>query len=68
MGRLCSKTDVTYRALHSLRHTAGTRLMRQTGNPQTVQKFLGHASISTTSIYMKWSDDGLKAALGEWMV
>jgi len=26
----------------------------------------GHASIETTHIYVKWNDQGLKKAVGEW--
>jgi hypothetical protein len=31
LRRLCSSAGVTYQAMHSLRHQAGTRLYRQTG-------------------------------------
>ena len=65
MKQLCMKAGVDYKAIHSLRHTAGTRLMRKAHDPQMVQKFLGHSSIGTTSIYTKWSDDGLRTAIEE---
>jgi integrase len=34
---------------HDLRHTAGMRTLRTTGNMKTTQKLLGHSDISTTS-------------------
>lgn len=36
---------------HVLRHTAATRLLRETGNLRVVQDFLGHANVATTQIY-----------------
>jgi integrase len=34
---------------HDLRHTAGMRTLRSTGNLKTTQRLLGHSDISTTS-------------------
>lgn len=36
---------------HDLRHTAATRLLRETGNLKLAQKLLGHTAIATTSKY-----------------
>lgn len=33
---------------HALRHTAATKLLRQTGNPKLVQRYLGHSDVATT--------------------
>lgn len=65
MKQLCMKAGVDYKAIHSLRHTAGTRLMRKAHDPQMVQKFLGHSSISTAQIYIKYADDQLRAVIEE---
>ncbi len=42
---------------HGLRHTAGTRLVRVTGNLKLAQKLLGHASITTTAAYYAHADE-----------
>jgi len=50
--------------MHKARHTAGQRLLDDTGNLKAVQKFLGHASIRTTAdIYVDWDIDQLTASL-----
>jgi len=36
---------------HTLRHTAGTRLLKKTGNHKLVQKYLGHSDVATTLRY-----------------
>ncbi len=42
--------------LHSLRHSALTTLMRQTGDLHRVQRMAGHASPTTTAqAYLSWS-------------
>jgi integrase len=33
---------------HALRHTAATKLLRRTGNPKLVQRYLGHSDVATT--------------------
>ena len=48
---------------HTLRHTAATMLLRRTGNLILVQRFLGHASVSTTQIYTHVALDELAAAV-----
>lgn len=46
--------------MHKARHTAGQRVLDQTGNLKAVQKLLGHASIQTTAdIYTDWDLDQL---------
>lgn len=48
---------------HDLRHTAATRVLRQTGNLRLVQRLLGHANIATTARYSHVTQDDLRAAL-----
>lgn len=49
---------------HGLRHTAGTRVTRQTGNLKLAQKLLGHASVTTTAaFYAHATEEDLRAAL-----
>lgn len=51
---------------HGLRHTAGTRVTRQTGNLKLAQKLLGHASLATTAgFYAHATEDDLRKALDE---
>ncbi len=53
-------------SFHGLRHTAGTRITRQTGNLKIAQKVLGHADISTTSkFYAHATEDDVRTALDE---
>lgn len=47
---------------HSMRHTAGTSFYRRTQNIVLTQRFMRHASIETTMIYMHVSDEELLRA------
>jgi integrase/recombinase XerD len=40
--------------LHRFRHTFGTLLARETGDPRTVQKRMGHSSLETTMRYFDY--------------
>jgi len=48
---------------HTLRHTFGTDLYRETKNLRMVQKSLGHSHISTAEIYTHIVDDELEAGM-----
>jgi len=50
---------------HTLRHTFATDLLRQTKNLRLVQKALGHANITTTTIYTHIVDEELEEAFKE---
>jgi len=63
---LAARAGVPYRGLHSLRHTAGTRLVAETGSIELAAGLLGHSSLDTARVYAKWSDKGLRAVLGGW--
>ena len=45
---------------HSLRHTLGTKVLKQTGNLRIVQKVLGHSHISTTTLYTHLTDEDVE--------
>lgn len=51
------------RRIHGLRHHAGTRILRQTGNLKTAQRLLGHVDIASTMRYVHTVEDELRAAL-----
>jgi integrase len=48
---------------HDLRHTRGTRILRNTGNLAVAQKALAHRSIKTTLRYAHASDDDVRRGL-----
>ncbi|HEX7856122.1 MAG TPA: site-specific integrase [Sphingobium sp.] len=48
---------------HDLRHTRGTRILRQTGNLAAAQKALRHSNIKTTLRYAHAFDDDVRNAL-----
>ena len=62
----CELAGQPYLGFHAFRHTAGTRLARETGNLQLVAAHLGHADVSTAAIYAKWSDQALEHAVAAW--
>jgi len=66
MRRLCARAGVPYKGIHSLRHTAGTRLFRETESMEDTARHLGHASTDTTRVYAKWSNTRLQATVGQW--
>jgi len=66
LRRLTVAAGVPYRGYHALRHYCGTRLMRDTGDLDTVARVLGHSSIETARAYAKWSDQGAKTAIRRW--
>lgn len=52
--------------LHRLRHAAGTRMMRETGNLQEVAELLGHAQLDTARVYAAWANDTQRRVIGQW--
>ena len=56
--REAEEAGVPYRVTpHMFRHTAATRYARKYGNPQLVQKLLGHTNIRTTEVYFHINED-----------
>ncbi|WP_456447676.1 tyrosine-type recombinase/integrase [Oceanithermus sp.] len=52
-----------YRGAHMLRHTAGTRFYRATGDLHVTARLLGHANVNTSAIYAKMDLEGLRDAV-----
>ncbi len=66
LAALCVAAGVEYKGIHAFRHYCGTRLVGEGGDLEMAARHLGHASIETTRIYVKWNDQGLKRAVSEW--
>lgn len=48
---------------HCLRHTAATDALHAGCDIRTVQKFLGHSTVTTTERYLPWEVDDLRRAV-----
>lgn len=59
----CRRAGITGLVFHDLRREFGSRLMESGAEPHTVRDFLGHASIATTSRYLRSTSQGLERAL-----
>jgi len=66
MKWLCEKAGVKAKGVHSLRHSAGTRVYQETSDLEAAARHLGHQSIETTRVYAKWSDTTLKNTVSNW--
>lgn len=56
MGRWLRAAGVAEGGGHGLRHTMATQLLRGGADVRDVQNALGHASLSSTSVYLPFSD------------
>lgn len=65
--RIAAEAGVAERGLHSLRHTAGTRLYGQTHDLLQVAAQLGHAHVATSQTYAKRDRSELHQSVGEWV-
>jgi integrase/recombinase XerC len=65
---LCDGAGVIYneKAVHGLRHGAGTRYYAQTKDLGRVASHLRHENIQTTRIYAKLADEAVKDDLKDW--
>lgn len=57
--------ELKYINFHTLRHTAGTWILKQTGNLKITQQILGHSDIKTTIKYAHVLDEQKRSALEE---
>ncbi len=66
LKRLTDRAGIDAHGLHRLRHSAGTRMMRETGNLQEVAELLGHAQLDTARVYAQWADQTQRETVGKW--
>lgn len=62
-ARVCQRAGVEGYSVHSLRHTAATRLVERMGDLTLAQRLLGHASIATTARYATRGDEALREGM-----
>ena len=58
-----TRAEIDNFRFHDLRHTFGTRMLRQTQNLKLVSKLMGHANIETTARYAHVMDDDMADAM-----
>ncbi len=63
---LCERAEVEFKGVHALRHSAGTRLYRQTGDLLLVQAHLRHATLDMVRHYASNERQSLQDALESW--
>lgn len=66
LEKLCLRAEVEFKGVHALRHSAGTRLYRQTGDLGLVQDHLRHATLDMARHYAKSDRRRLRSRLEEW--
>jgi len=66
LRRLCERASVEFKGVHALRHSAGTRLYRQTGDLGQVQDHLRHATLDMARRYAKSDRRRLRQSLDGW--
>lgn len=63
---LCLRTEVRFKGVHALRHAAGTKLYRQTGDLGQVQDHLRHATLDMARRYARSDRRKLRGSLDTW--
>lgn len=66
LRHLCERAEVTFKGVHALRHSAGTRLYRQTGDLGQVQDHLRHATLDMARRYARSDRRRLRRSLDGW--
>ncbi|MEJ2667017.1 MAG: tyrosine-type recombinase/integrase [Deinococcales bacterium] len=66
LRRVCERASVEFKGVHALRHSAGTRLYRQTGDLGQVQDHLRHATLDMARRYAKSDRRRLRRSLDGW--
>lgn len=66
LRRLCLRAGVSFKGVHALRHSAGTRLYRQTGDLGLVQDHLRHATLDMARRYARSDRRRLRRSLEDW--
>ncbi len=65
VSKYLTETGIRHASVHTLRHTMATHHVARGADLKTVQVTLGHASLTTTSIYVSLSKRAQKKALQE---
>ena len=63
---LCQRAEVRFKGVHALRHAAGTKLYRQTGDLGQVQDHLRHATLDMARRYARSDRRKLRGSLDTW--
>ena len=63
---LCQRAEVRFKGVHALRHAAGTKLYRQTGDLGQVQDHLRHATLDMARRYARSDRRKLRGSLDDW--
>ncbi len=58
----CKRIGIAYRPFHQLRHNFGLNFIREGGDISELRRLLGHASITTTQLYVSLQTEDLKRA------
>lgn len=68
LKKLCELVGVEYggKHVHGLRHTAGTRMYKETKDVLAVRDHLRHASVVTSETYVNYAREGEKALNRDW--
>lgn len=66
LKKLCGLAEVPFKGVHALRHSAGTRLLRDTGRIDLVQELLRHETLDMARSYAKSDKTALRAAVKHW--
>ena len=64
LQRVCDSAGIKRISMHSLRHSYATRAIERGVNPKSLQRLLGHATLSTTmNKYVHVTDDFMREAV-----